>query len=728
MGLSIFVTFELSPFTAGGIGRVIHNQIKCMDKKERQKTIIILVNQVIDQNLFASYFPDVQIVFVNEQTDLVCQKNYIHNPPRRAYSNTEWHWYSALVYRKLHEISLNNEIDYVEFPDYGALGFIAIQEKHLSGFLNTATLAVRLHSTSAILFKYEPYNTTSYHLNLIDLERKSLRDCDLIIGQLQPVAEATRKVLGFSEAEWAPRLYISAPPVLLDTREVQEKSILPSPTTPIVFGSKLQRFKRPDLFIRGVNTFFNTTENTKQDVFFSAHSFDESYRISILKLIQKEYVSHFHLDAPRTSNLREPLIANSIYVMPSDFESFCLSAYEASLLGAVVILNGQNSAFGENTPWVDGQNCIKFDGTPPGLSDALKRAYALENPLDVVQIPQSVMPWNKNKIYKEFNALEEFPLVSIIIPNYNLGKFLLETIQNLLCQNYCNIELIVVDDCSSERETKDIIKHLSSLNNSKIKVVQAVANIGLAAVRNLAISHASGRYILPLDADDLLHEDFINFSVTALENSSEYDVVVPQAGFFYAKQDIPFPGEDRDFPDYAVFIGEPLVNGVCENRYSTATCLIRAEIFTEFKYCESMTCYEDWNFYLRLAQAGKRFLVTTDVYFYYRSRPNSMVTADRNPEQKGIFKNDLLRNGLDMQALQPLGYLAFLSNSATQSDLLAVQQNILNTQALREEFDRNAQALRDELEYNRLKLNQVYSSNSWRLTKPLRKVINKIKG
>ena len=132
-----------------------------------------------------------------------------------------------------------------------------------------------------------------------------------------------------------------------------------------------------------------------------------------------------------------------------------------------------------------------------------------------------------------------------------------------------------------------------------------------------------------------------------------------------------------------------------------------------------MTCCEDWNFYLRLAQAGKRFLVTTDVYFYCRSRTDSESAVDRDPHQKGLLKNDLLRNGLDMHALQPLGYLAFLNNTVTQTDLLPSQLNVLN--------DQNTQALRDELEYIHLKLNQVYNSNSWKLTKPLRKVINKIK-
>ena len=64
-----------------------------------------------------------------------------------------------------------------------------------------------------------------------------------------------------------------------------------------------------------------------------------------------------------------------------------------------------------------------------------------------------------------------------------------------------------------------------------------------------------------------------------------------------------------------------------------------------------------------------RFLVTTDVYLHYRRRPNSMVSVTRDPTQNALFMHDMMRNGLNMKALQPLGFLAFLT-TARQMDIL----------------------------------------------------------
>jgi len=661
MGALVFVTFELSPFSAGGIGRVIHNQLKAMSAADRARSIVVLLDEKVDVAAFSACFPGARLVLADSNDEGGRHGGRVHHPPRWAYSNTPWHWKSAVAYRALKALADRETIDYVEFTDYTGVGFVSIQEKRLSGFLKDAILAVRLHSTRAIIAKHEASALSASDLNLIDLERKALRDCDLVVGQLAPVAEATREAFGFSTEEWAPRLHIQAPPVLLDTRGPVAASIVPAPDTPIVYGSKVQRFKRPDLFIRGVNIFCNAHPDVGCEVLLSAHSFDEAYRDSILKLIPAEHSARYNTDAPRDSAQREPLIAKSVFVAPSDFESFCLSAYEAALLGAVVVLNGANSAFGDGSPWIDGVNCFKFDGSPQSLAAALERAFARKAPLEMVRIPQDAPPWTAKLPARNVARDASAPLVSVIVPHYNLGGHLMATLESLLQQSYSNLEILVVDDRSPEAASKQLIDHLANVQRGNFRVIRAPANLGLAGARNLGIGEAKGKYVFPLDADDLIEPGFLAFAVEALENNPEFGVVAPQTAFFYEAENIPLRGEARDFHDYAIFVGEPLINGVCENRYSTATALIRTDLLRQHRYCESLRCYEDWNLYLRLAQAGVRFLVTTDVYFHYRSRPNSMVTADRDPEQKALFMHDMLRNGMDVKALPPLGYFAFLT-------------------------------------------------------------------
>lgn len=93
--------------------------------------------------------------------------------------------------------------------------------------------------------------------------------------------------------------------------------------------------------------------------------------------------------------------------------------------------------------------------------------------------------------------------VSIIMPTYNVGKIILETISSVLVQTYSDWELIIVDDLSLDN-TREILENVS-LTDSRIKVVFSDVNNGAGITRNIAIQQASGRFIAFLDSDDIWH-------------------------------------------------------------------------------------------------------------------------------------------------------------------------------------------------------------------------------
>ena len=94
-------------------------------------------------------------------------------------------------------------------------------------------------------------------------------------------------------------------------------------------------------------------------------------------------------------------------------------------------------------------------------------------------------------------------LVSIVIPCYNDKEYIEESVNSALNQSYQHFEIIIVDDGSDEK-TKKV---LSNLHHQKIKLITQV-NKGLSAARNVGIAHASGDFILTLDADDFLENSF----------------------------------------------------------------------------------------------------------------------------------------------------------------------------------------------------------------------------
>ena len=92
-------------------------------------------------------------------------------------------------------------------------------------------------------------------------------------------------------------------------------------------------------------------------------------------------------------------------------------------------------------------------------------------------------------------------LVSVIMPTYNSGRFLAESIESILNQTYRHLELLIADDCSTDRTTIDIL-HTYAQKDSRVKVKFMAQNLGAGEARNNAIGRAKGQYIAFCDSDD----------------------------------------------------------------------------------------------------------------------------------------------------------------------------------------------------------------------------------
>ncbi len=108
-------------------------------------------------------------------------------------------------------------------------------------------------------------------------------------------------------------------------------------------------------------------------------------------------------------------------------------------------------------------------------------------------------------------------LVSIITPSYNSEKYITETIRSVQGQSYSNFEMIIIDDCSSDK-TVDLIRSLQQ-KDSRITLFILEKNSGPAVARNTGISRARGRYLTFLDADDIWDANFIEKSIDAIETT-----------------------------------------------------------------------------------------------------------------------------------------------------------------------------------------------------------------
>lgn len=203
------------------------------------------------------------------------------------------------------------------------------------------------------------------------------------------------------------------------------------------------------------------------------------------------------------------------------------------------------------------------------------------------------------------------PLVSVVIPCYNMGNTLIETIESVHKQTFQNYEIIVVDDGSTDRNTKEVIE---SLDKNNLKLIRT-DNCGLPSARNTAIRASTGRYICPLDADDMLHPEYLEKTVNVLEADQEeiFGFVTTDYRFF--------EGQDRKGvpKDY-----DPILLAV-ENCIPV-TSLFRKKCWEMIGgYEETLSGYQDWNLWIQIVAKGFQWKVIREELFFYRDRSGSML-------------------------------------------------------------------------------------------------------
>ena len=121
------------------------------------------------------------------------------------------------------------------------------------------------------------------------------------------------------------------------------------------------------------------------------------------------------------------------------------------------------------------------------------------------------------------------PLVSIIIPCYNKAQYLGETLESVAAQTYPNIEVIVVDDDSPDNTKEVVDRYLQQMGN--LNYLHQL-NQGPSAARNNGIRASRGKYVMALDADDLLSPTYVEKCAYCLENHPETKLVYTKATMF----------------------------------------------------------------------------------------------------------------------------------------------------------------------------------------------------
>ena len=210
----------------------------------------------------------------------------------------------------------------------------------------------------------------------------------------------------------------------------------------------------------------------------------------------------------------------------------------------------------------------------------------------------------------------EFPLISVCIPAYNAEKYIGRTINSLLQQTYTNIEIIVVDDGSTDN-TKRILENFKD----KRFTYFTGPNKGAAAARNKAFLLSAGAYIKFMDADDLLNRECIETQLMKIKEKPDCIASAKWGRFFAADvSDFKLSPEKiwKDMPGIDWLVNSLIDNG--SNMMQPGIFLIPRQIIESAgTWNESLSLIDDFEFMVRVITCSATVLFCEEAVLLYRN-------------------------------------------------------------------------------------------------------------
>lgn len=221
-------------------------------------------------------------------------------------------------------------------------------------------------------------------------------------------------------------------------------------------------------------------------------------------------------------------------------------------------------------------------------------------------------------------------MVSIIVPSYNQGEYLPQTLDSILSQTYGDWECIIVNDGSSDN-TEAVANQYCSKDSRFLYLNQV--NSGVSIARNNGIKMSTGDYILPLDADDIIDPTYVEKAVAVLSNRPDIKLVYCRADKFGAEK-----GEWY-LPEYS------FTDLLWHNLLFCSSFFRRSDFDLTEGYNPNMACgCEDWDFWLSFLSPEDKVYKIDEILFHYRVKQVSRTTESLL--RKDLVYRQIVRNHL----------------------------------------------------------------------------------
>ncbi|MBS1917322.1 MAG: glycosyltransferase [Bacteroidetes bacterium] len=342
---------------------------------------------------------------------------------------------------------------------------------------------------------------------------------------------------------------------------------------------------------------------------------------------------------------KEKTETGCVVLIPSLGDNYPFTVIESLNNGQIVLASKQG---GQCELIEHGVNGFLFDHKISGDLESKIREISRATPEQLLEIRQSAVNTIANKhsyinvypyketLINEINTYKEntnfFPftrdfsvdemklkeseknekgLLSVVIPYYNMGDYIEQTLRSIYDSEYTKLEVIIVNDGSDEHHTKKINQFQSKYHFKLI----SQQNQGLAKTRNAGASHANGEFLAFIDADDKIHPAFYKKAIELLQEKENVFFIGSWVQYFQDSKNI-WPSFTPE-PPYLLYY-----NMVCGGGL-----VYRTSAFLQYGQNDPLLEYglEDWESVISLVENGCRGVVLPEPLYLYRIRKGSMA-------------------------------------------------------------------------------------------------------
>jgi glycosyltransferase involved in cell wall biosynthesis len=630
------LTTEYPPFFGGGISTYCHFTAKMFDQKGHQVSVFINDDSVTD-------------VLVAQQEGV----RIIRFNPSRTQSGlflghvTNISYEFAHIVR--HFIESEGAPDLIEAQEYLGIAYYLLQYKHLLyNWCKNIPVVITMHSPSFLYMEYNHISEYKYpNFWICEMERFCLQAADLLISPSAFMLEELQKRMQLGNEN----VHIISNP-FETAYQAEEKA--DTKADQIVFYGKLtvqkgafkllkyfeqlwdNGFSEPLYLIGGQDIVYHPEGKTMGDII--KQKYKKFIDAGLLKLE----------DRIKPAEIPNRLSKAKVVIIPSANDNLPYVVFEMMSLGKIVLVSKQG---GHSEVIEDGVDGFVFDHIHPAtfanqlkvilnLSEGRKQQLAKNAKQKVTTYAglDAIYP-KKMAVLKQLLGTSEikathFPfinlrepigqasteeaqedLLSIIVPYYNMGAYITETIKSIQQSDYKKKEIIIVNDGSTDIKSLEILDRYREVENI---IVYDNSNRGLGETRNFGARKANGKYIAFLDADDTVHPTYYSKAVNVLRH---YDNV-----HFVGSWTQYFEGSSRIWP---CFTPEPPVL-LYHNTINTSALVFKRESFLTSGGNDSQMVFpglEDYECIVSLAAKGRTGVALPEVLFNYRVRKDSMIRA-----------------------------------------------------------------------------------------------------